>query len=242
MNLKELRQELNIPNNVAIIDAESFVLSLLLRDSTLGYAINEQCLTDYQNAVVNYMQRFSSGVYFTYLSEENNRLIEEKMLGMHLNTPIALSEQELSNLANQAKQSPCINVFVEGDGYSYQVDYGVLQEVNNPGLYNAAITQWTGNPYYIHLISHLAKDHTVSKEMRTKLQSIGSFFSETAFKENKSDYVESYIMSDEFRMQPNNEERTDKERQVVGFYEMLQKVENSAVPALSGSFQDSEEQ
>ena len=229
MNLQKLRQELNIPADVAIVDAESFMLSLLLRDNTLGYAINEQCIEDYQNAVIDFMQSRNAGVYFTYLSEETNRLIEEKMLGLHTDTKIKLSKKELNALANQSKQSPCINVYVEGEGHSYQVDYSVLQEVNDPGLYNAAIKEWTGNPYYTYLVCQVAKDYTVDNKTRKRLTEVGTEFAETTFEDNKRDYVESYILTDECRMQPVDSERTKQESQVVGFYEMLKKAAQAPV-------------
>ena len=234
MNLQKLRQELNIPADVAIVDAETFMLSLLLRDNALGYAINEQCIEDYQNAVVDFMQKRNAGCYFTFLSEETNRLIEEKMLGLHYNTKIKLSSEELDTLANQAKQSPCINVYMEGEGYSYQVDHSVLQEVNNPGLYNAAIKEWSGNPYYTYLVCQVAKDHTVDGKTRRRLNEAGTVFAETTFEENKRDYVESYILTDECRLQADDSERTRQESQVVGFYEMLKKAAQAPeyVPAI----------
>ena len=242
MNLQKLRQELNIPTDVAIVDAESFVLSLLLRDNALGYAVNEKCLEDYQNALVEFMRKRNAGVYFTYLSEETNRLIEEKMLGLHDDTRIKLSDKELSTLANQAKQSPCLNVYMEGMGHSYQVDHTVLQEVTEPGLYNAAITEWTGNPYYTYLLCQVAKDYTIDNKTRRRLLDVGTVFAETAFEDKKRDYVESYILTDECKMEPSEEERTNTERQVVGFYKMLQKVAHSPAPVVSGKFQDPEEQ
>ncbi len=231
MNLQKLRQELNIPADIAIVDAESFMLSLLLRDNTLGYAINEQCIEDYQNLLVEFMQKRGAGCYFTFLSDENNRLIEEKMLGLHYGTKIKLSQEELNTLANQAKQSPCLNVYIEGEGHSYQVDHTVLQEVNEPGLYNAAIKEWSGNPYYTYLVCQVAKDYTVDSKTRKRLNEAGTVFAETTFEENKSDYVESYILTDECRLQADDSQRTRQESQVVGFYEMLKKAAQAPVYA-----------
>ncbi len=240
MNLEKLRRDLNIPSDIAIVDAESFVLSLLLRDNALSYAVNERCLEDYQNAVVDFMIKRNTGVYFTYLSEENNRLIEEKMMGLHEGTKIKLSDEELDALANQAKQSPCLNVYVEGLGHSYQVDYSVLQEVSNPSIYNGAITEWTGNPYYTYLVCQVAKEHTVDGKTRRKLTDAGTVFSETTFEDNKKDYAESYIITDRCRMEPDDSQRTSQEAQVVGFYNMLKKAAEE--PVYSGHTQTPDEQ
>lgn len=227
MNLTKLRQEFNIPVNKIIIDAESFMLSLLLRDKIVGYAINEKCVEDYQNMVINYMHRQGLDVYFAYLTEETNRIIEEKKLGLHHNEKIEISQQEFRDLADQAKQSPCLNVFVEGEGHSYQLDNSVLQEISNPGIYNGAITEWSGNPYYTYLLAQLANDYTVNFKTRSKLKDAGAIFANSTFKENQFDYLESYIVSDEFRMFPDEDNRETKEKQVVEIYDKLkQSVEN----------------
>ncbi len=242
MNLEQLRIQLNIPRDVPIVDAESFVLSLLLRDNTLGYAVNERCLIDYQNALVDYMLKRKTPVYFTFLSEENNRKIEEKALGLYCDEKIKLSELELDALAMQAKQSPCLNVHRDGEGYSYQIDHSVLEEIENPSIYNGAITEWSGNPYYIYLVYQVAKDHTVDAKTRRKINDCGEEFSQDDFVINQRNYVESYIITEENRVNPNNEERTHAERQVVGFYEMLKKAAHNPAPVLSGKVQDPDEQ
>ncbi len=229
MDLFKYRKDNHIPEDQTIIDAESMLLSLLLRDEVVGFSINERCLEDYHNVVVSFMQKRNIPVHFPYLNEENNRLIEEKMLGLRGDERIVLSEEERIALADQCKQSPCLNIFIDGRAHSYQLDESILHEIENPTIYNAAITEWSGNPYYTYLLSKIAPSSTVDNKTRERLQLCGEAFAENVFPEMHKEYAESYVVDNTTALLPNQEERTREEQNVVGFFDMLKKVSQSPV-------------
>lgn len=222
MNLKKYREKNNIPDGVVVIDAESMLLSLLMRDKAFGYALSEDCICAYHNAVVDYFAERGIPVVFTYLGEDNARLCEEKQLGLHYGTKMIFTDEEVEAINNQAKQSPCINVCRDGDGFEYQLDPAIIAERYNPSMYNGAIKKWSGSSYYTYLMEKLAPDYTVDSETRRDLKACAQEFCVSTLANHEMKYLDSYVTSEADKLQADESAREPDEAKAIKFFKSMQ--------------------
>lgn len=222
MNLKTFREKNNIPEGVVVIDAESMLLSLLLRDKAFGYSLNEDCINAYQNKIVDYFAKIGVPVVFTYLGEDNARFCEEKQLGLHTDSKMQLTFDEITAINDQAKQSPCINVCVDGMYFEYQLDPAIIAERYNPEMYNGAIKKWSGTSYYTYLMEKLAPDYTVDRQTRVDLKMCATEFCKESIENHEERYLDSYVSKKCDRLHADESAREPDEAKAVKFFKSMQ--------------------
>ncbi len=212
MNLKEYKNKYNLTEDTVVIDGESMVLSLLLRERFFGLSMSTKAIEDYQNRVIAYFAKKNTPVRFTYLEEDNLRLIEEKRLGLKEGVKLELTDEELENLTDEVKCSPCIEAHRDSGEFCYQLTQDILNERENPAMFNGAIRVWTAQPYYTCLLRQLAPDCTVDKRTRGILSVCGDSFVESLDEKDQKTYFGSYIVDEKSKVEPAQKQDPDEKK------------------------------
>lgn len=213
MNLEKFRIDNNLGSDTVVIDGESMMLAVLLRNKYFGLTFSEEGFEAFQNKVIRYFTSKNIPVALTYLGEDNSRKLQEKQLGIAENENIKLTIDELNALDKELVKSPCINVCDNFGSSLYQLDYSIIKEKSNPGIYNGAMESWSGNPYYAYLLESLAPKCTVDRTTRRKLNALGEQFVNELDRKDKKEYFDSYIVDDALIY--HRELKTEPEEQSV---------------------------
>lgn len=223
MNLEKFRQDNNINEETIIIDAESMMLAVLLRDKHFGLSFSEAGFEDFQNKVIDFFTSKNIPVEFTYLKENSRNIIKDKYNGLRDGEKLCLTIDDFNALDAELKKSPCVDVCSNNGDFIYQLDKAILEERDNPSVYNGAIQKWTGNPYYIYLLSRLAPDCTIDESVRKTLGRLAGQFEENLEDNESSQYFDSYIVADRLKM-PREEKDTKEEQNVGKIYQSAVKI------------------
>lgn len=213
MNLEKFRLNKNLSLDTVVIDGESMMLAVLLRNKYFGLTFSEEGFEAFQNKVIKYFTSKNIPVALTYLGEDNSRKLQEKQLGLAENENIKLTIDELNALDKELVKSPCINVCDNFGSSLYQLDYSIIKEKSDPSIYNGAMESWSGNPYYAYLLESLAPKCTVDRTTRRKLYSLGEEFVNELDRKDKKEYFDSYVVGDTFIY--GREPKTEPEEQKV---------------------------
>lgn len=218
MDLNRYRNENNIDDKTVVLDGESVLLALLLQDRDFGSALTEKGLNAYHNKLVNYFTAKGVPVRFTYLSEDSNRIIEEKLLGLRCNEPFELDDEDKEQLTSEIKKSPCIDAYADGGNMFYQLSIDIIHEKSQPWLFNNAINSWMGYPYYTYLLRQLAPNCTVDKETMEVVSACAESFAKELKREDRKECFDTFILGSSVSKVAHDEKTEENEVKVSTVY------------------------